>query len=341
MSNRSQNFNCLIQSLNKNRIENRYLFLGPEEGLITQALAIIKNKLFGDSEKLKDKIFQYHGEDVTKMELSGFFEANFLFINKRLLIIREAESLRSEVTPALVSIIEKGFGKDLYLILISSNQDKKKINTKLEKFFNFEQKIYFWELFTNQKQTWIINFFKTNQKQITINAVNFILNMVENNTFEFKAECEKILYSLKDKTVIDEDQLENFLYHSKDESLFTLLDSVSLRDKIRSVDILHKLYLTKENSLISLIGGLFWYFRNLMKLQLLIQKGIPREKAFSQMKIVFRKMKKTYEQGLKSMTLQQINRNLIKLADLDLQLRTLSTEIKLIAFEIFLVTILN
>ena len=78
-----------------------------------------------------------------------------------------------------------------------------------------------------------------------------------------------------------------------------------------------------------------------MKLQLLIQKGIPREKAFSQMKIVFRKMKKTYEQGLKSMTLQQINRNLIKLADLDLQLRTLSTEIKLIAFEIFLVTILN
>lgn len=341
MSKRSQNYNGLINTLEKNRIENNYLFLGPEEGLITQALTAIKKKIFGQSENIKDKIFYYHGDDVTKNEISGFFESNFLFITKRLLIIREAESLKPDAVSAIVSIIEKGIGSDLYMILISSNQEKKKINTRLEKLFTFEQKIYFWELFTNQKQSWIISFFKSHQKQITNNAVNFILNMVENNTFEFKAECEKILYSMKDKSLIDEEQLENFLYHSKDESLFTLLDSVSLGDKIRSIDILHKLYLTKESSLISLTGGFFWYFRILMKLHFLKQKGVGQEKAFAQMKIVFRKMKKTFEQGLQTMSLQQISGNLIKLADLDIRLRTLSTEIKLIAFEIFLITILN
>jgi DNA polymerase-3 subunit delta len=67
----------------------------------------------------------------------------------------------------------------------------KGVDKRIERLVPKENKVIFWELFESQKQGWVNNFFRARGLSVEPEAVDFLLDMVENNTRELQAICER------------------------------------------------------------------------------------------------------------------------------------------------------
>ena len=82
-------------------------------------------------------------------------------------------------------------------------------------------------MFENRKPQWVENFFRKNGFSISPDAVEQILEMVENNTESLKSECSRFFFCFEKGTTITSDDVEKILSHNREENAFTLFDSDS------------------------------------------------------------------------------------------------------------------
>ena len=85
-------------------------------------------------------------------------------------------------------------------------------------------------MFDNQKQGWVTNFFRQRKITIAADAVEYILDMVENNTRDMRAECERLALFFGPDATIGLESVEQYIYHSKEENVFTLFDRICERE---------------------------------------------------------------------------------------------------------------
>ena len=128
-----------------------------------------------------------------------------------------------------------------------------------------ERQKIFWEMFDNQKQGWIVSYFR--QKKITIDptAVDYILDMVENNTRDMRTECERLALFFGQGAAIGLPDVEHYIYHSKEENVFTLFDRMCERELAGAEEVLDKILLSREAEATQIISGLLMQFRRLAR----------------------------------------------------------------------------
>ena len=100
--------------------------------------------------------------------------------------------------------------------------DTTKVESALKGIFPKEGTKIFWELFEDQKRGWIVRYFREAKLTVTQDAVDVLLEMVENNTQDLKKECEKFVLFFEPGKKISGEELEQYIYHSKEENVFTL-----------------------------------------------------------------------------------------------------------------------
>jgi len=176
------------------------------------------------------------------------------------------------------------------LILVS---DGNKVDTKIEKAIPSAQKKIFWEMFENRKKDWVISFFRKKGLTIDYDAVELLLDMIENNTDSMKNDCEKLAFYFKEGARITEEDIENFLYHSREENVFTLFEKVCRRDLETSLDVLNSIVLAKETQPVQLLSGLLWQFKNLLNLSSLLSKNTNQSEALLKSNIRGKKNQKS------------------------------------------------
>ena len=67
-----------------------------------------------------------------------------------------------------------------------------------------------------------------------------VKKMIENNTKDLKSECSKLALFFGPGASIKTEELEKYLYHSKEENVFTLFESIAQRNFDLSLEILSK-----------------------------------------------------------------------------------------------------
>ena len=96
------------------------------------------------------------------------------------------------------------------------------------------------------------------QKKITIapEAVEYILDMVENNTRDMRVECDRLAQFFGPDTVIGLESVEQYIYHSKEENVFTLFDKICERSLAGAAEVLDKILLSREAEAVQITSGL-------------------------------------------------------------------------------------
>jgi len=302
-----------------------HLLLGPEEGekisfieKITQGLAARRGE--------KPEITRFYAGESRMADVILCLRNQTLFSAHRLVILANAEEIRrADEVAALVEYLGSP-AKDATLLLVSpgfAGEIDRKITAAVAK----ENQKIFWEMFDNQKQGWVTGYFR--QKKIAIDplAVEFILDMVENNTRDMRVECDRLaLFFGPDSTIRLED-VEQYIYHSKEENVFTLFDKICERELTEAEEVLDKILLAREAEATQLAGGLLLQFRRLAGFKRMVADNYETAEAFPKLKIFSKKNQKTYLTGSRKFTGAEVDDIIHLLAVFDERFRSVRSDL--------------
>ncbi|MDA3835624.1 MAG: DNA polymerase III subunit delta, partial [Spirochaetales bacterium] len=226
----------------------------------------------------------------------GALKNSSLFSGYRLVLLAEAENLKAAQASLIADYLKKPSDSATLIITSSQNSVHKSLLQAVPK----KQKEMFWELFENQKKDWLISFFNTQQLEISLEAVDMILSLVENNTQELLSVSQRfasfILSSSRQEKPaegkpsalqeITVESVEKFVYHSRQESVFTLFAQLAEGNLEASLEIMKTLQLSGEADPAKLFGGILWQFRRLYSYLSFIEEGDSQQEAFNRASVL-------------------------------------------------------
>lgn len=314
-----------------------YLLLGPEKGLKNSFLEEIRQAL-GRSGGEAPEEHRFYSFETPLQDVVALLRNTSLFSANRLVLFFGAEELRKKDDTSLLAQYARNPSPQGVLVLLS---DKVSVDKKLSDLVPGAGKKIFWELFDNQKKTWLISCFQRHGASISPEAAELFLEIVENNTQELEKECRNLCSFLGPGARIGSDEIEKYLYHSKEENVFSLFESVVERDLERSLEILNKLLLEGSGQPVQLLAGLLWQFRRLQALALLLAAGGSPADAWRRLGINGKRNQGIYAAAARIFSPQALENIIVLFADFDEELRSAGGELQARLLELFLFSIIR
>ena len=88
-----------------------------------------------------------------------------------------------------------------------------------------------------------------------------------------KIACGKLSFYFNIGDVISEEDIDNFVYHSKDENVFTLFEKLLQKDLTSTLETFSKITLSGEADPVYLIGGFLRQLRRVLKVKTAVSEG--------------------------------------------------------------------
>jgi DNA polymerase-3 subunit delta len=182
-------------------------------------------------------------------------------------------------------------------------------------------------MFDNQKQGWIVNYFKQKKIAIDPEAADYLLEMVENNTRDMRTECERLALFFGSGATIGLSDVEQYIYHSKEENVFTLFDRLCEREFAGAEEVLDKILLSREAEATQILSGLLIQFRKLASLQRLQAQNFEISEAFSRLRILSKRNQRTYLEGTRRYSAADLRNIRFLLTAFDERLRSVRSDL--------------
>ena len=256
-----------------------------------------------------------------------------LFAQTRLVLLYNTNEIKKKADADLLVEYIKSPVEETILLLLS---DEYRIDRRIDEAVGKDRKKVFWELYENQKRSWIVDYFRRVNMAITQEAVELLLDLVENHTDDLKKECEKLALYFQSGANIDETQIESLIYHSKVENVFTLFESIGRRDLEAALDIYQNIRLSGESDPVQLLGGLVWQFRKLLKYVRLTGSGYSASDANAKLSIRGKKSQTSSSQAAQAYDAEALEWIITLISENEAQLRSIGTELQDIYFQRFL-----
>ena len=294
-----------------------YMLLGPEEGKKKDFINNLK-KTLGECE-----VSRFYGFEDYEDELYAQLMNTDLFCASRLVILDSAEEIKKKEKTSPLAEYIKNPSENVTLVIMSkelyidSDLMKAMSNPK-------ESILKFYELFENQKEQWVRDYFRSNGFSIDNDAVSTIIERVENNINEFSNTCSQICIYMGSKGQsrnIGYSDIEEFLSHTRAESEFTLFAYIAQGKLESALECLYSILNTSESLQLSLIA---LYFRRVYSLHKNMQQGMDIDEALkakyfdTDRPVVMPKDKNIYKAACRRYSLAEVCRILTMLSEYDI-----------------------
>jgi DNA polymerase-3 subunit delta len=315
-----------------------WLFTGPEIGERNAAVEAVRAAAAKGAGNLDSHTF--YAADVRIGDVVSLLQNGSLFADARFVVIRNAELIKKkdDVEQLLAWVAEAEGGSDAFLVLVS---DEIGVDKKIEAAVPKDRKRVFWELFENRKEEWIESFFRKEGYQVDQEAVAAILELVENNTDALKTACSRFTLFFPAGHRVTEADVESMLAHNREESPFTLFDSLAQGDLEGALGILAKLSLSKDSSPVQTVAGLTYCFRRLADWHRLAESGAMDEFSLKKAGFTSRRAIDQYRAASRRWDAPAASRILALLESTDLSLRSSGTALQDCQMELCLYAILR
>jgi len=295
-----------------NKLEPLYLLVGPEEGEKRQFIqdsVEAYRKAAGD----EPETHRFYAGQTETNEIISLLKNGSLFAAYKFVIFSGIDDLKKGELKSLAEYA-KNPEESATLFLLT---DEYKVPSSLEKAVPKQRKKIFFELFEDRKRDWLIRYFRSAGMGIDDDAVEVLLELVENNTLEMKIAADRLILFFGKNEFISADEVEEFIYHSKEENVFTLFAELVKRDFSGSLEILRKMLLSGNSNGVQILGGLLWQFRRLLNLSQLMDKNYSREEAFRETGIRGKRNQQNYVLGSRNYSSLELKRAVSLIVEYD------------------------
>ena len=272
---------------------NCFLFLGPELGEKQAALDELRKKITAGSRGQAPEETVYYAGETSAAKIVSALRNLSLFAQSRLFIVKNAGEFKKKEDIDLLCSYIKSPQTDTVLVLIS---EENSISRSLENAVPASAKRVFYELPDQKKTDWVKNYFYNEGFTLNDDAVLAILELVENNTEALRRECSALSLFLEKNREIGPDEVEKWLSHTREESVFSLFTRIAGGDFSRSLQTLRILLAAKVDP-IAILSGLLWCFRKLRDYVSLREAGVTDEWEFRKIGIITSGARRDYSEA--------------------------------------------
>ncbi len=312
---------------------NNYLLLGPERGkreeFIKRIIEDLRKK-YGET----PEIYRYYPFDMDIEEVISLLQNEMLFSGSKVVIINNIEELRERKSVEKIVNYCKRSNKNSILVMVSDTMNVPSAIKNVIPGSNIKK---FWEMYESDKRGWVINYFRKRGIDIEQEAVNGLLELVENNTADLKVECEKLALFFSKKGRIENQDIEEYLYHSKEENVFTLFREMARKNLEGVLEILSKIMLSRNSGgADQLIMGILWQVERLYRIKtFMVSDNRDIGSALKLVGVKGFKSEGIYKEGLKNYSLSEIERIINLLHDTEVALRSTGSSMHEVILQLF------
>ena len=293
-----------------------YLFLGPETGLKSEEIGQIRKHVTSSGDIEERHFFSF---DSSLREVWTYVQTSSLFGAHRFVIFDGAHEIRKKDDLEALAHLSKTIPDDATLILVTTET---KVSDKVKKLIPSEHVKIFWEMFDNQKRGWLLSYFRKHGVHIENAAADLMLELVENDTADLRAEAQKLVAMAGHDTTITTEHIESFVYHSKEENSFSLFRKIVSGDFEAALGIVQSLRLSGASNPVAIVAALTWQFSRLDELHSLEKTNHSRAEAFKQLRVTARAAQRDMSDGASRFSAEAVKRVLALLADYDVRFRS-------------------
>lgn len=261
-----------------------------------------------------------------------------LFGSTKLVVLNESDFLTGKSTLES-EILNKYIDNptDTTYLIFKVITDKLDVRKKLVKLLKEKSTIKEFKLLDSKNITsYISNCFKTNNYNITKEAINEITKRLSSNTKVIDKELDKLLlYKINEKEINIKD-VEEVITKYEDNIIFKLVDEVIKKDKSQVFKTYKKLKDSKEEPSV-IIVLLASQFRLMFSAKVLYEKGLDKYKIGAKLKEHPYRVELALNSAF-SISKEEIINILYKLAELDIEIKKGETD-KYKALEMFLLEV--
>ncbi len=308
-----------------------YLLVGPEEGEKQEFIKGIQQN-FEKSSGEKPETYRYYAGQIEMGEVVSLLQNGSLFSSYKFVTVLQIEELKKNELQLLTDYIKSAESSATLFLLTHDYRPPPQLSKAVPK---SQQKTFF-ELFEDKKREWLIRYFRRAELFVDEDAIEMVLELVENNTLEMKNAADKLILYFGKGTSLGADDIEEFIYHSKEENVFTLFQKITRKDFAGSLEVLHKIMLSGQTTGVQLLGGLLWQFRRLLKLSRLLDRRFSPDEAFRQANLRGKRNQKNYMTARSHFSTQSVEAVIALIAEYDGQVRRQRGEAEKIVLEYFL-----
>lgn len=317
--------------------ESIFLLLGPERGekdfFIHNSIAKLETAL-----KAKADVYKYFAFDTPVLEVISLLQNGLLFSDCKAVIVFGVENYKKNDIQLIADYIAH---PALNALLFLCSDETRLSGSKLETIVGSRQKKIFWELLEHQKKGFVRNFF--NKRSITVSdeAVDFIIEAVESSTRDLKSVCERMEIFFGSNAEIKLEEIENYIYHSREENVFTLFAGMIKKDFGLSLEILDKLLLSNDDDPIRIMSGILWQVQQSVQYASLLAENHSPEEAFEKLGVRTKRQQKMLAVVRQTFSLPLLQRIIMLIADYDTKLRIYQQKTHRFLLEFFIYSVIG
>ncbi|MBU0927308.1 MAG: DNA polymerase III subunit delta [Spirochaetes bacterium] len=198
-----------------------------------------------------------------------------------------------------------------------------------------DAKKVFWELSAQESGRWVRDYFSSQGVRADDDAVEAILDLVENNTEALKVECSRLALFFPRGSAIGEADVDRYIAHNRAEDAFSLFDKMAAGSFEQALDTLAAILSDRDGSGVGLLAGLSWSFRRLSSLHEALAEGAPFEQAARGLRITRRSALASYDSARRRWPKDACSRLVAFCVETDARLRAMGQANEKVVLELF------
>lgn len=312
-----------------------YLFIGPDRGRQQAEIQKISQALLARLKEEPETISYYADQDDCDSIIANLRNGS-LFYPHLLAQVNRSEAF----TPTEVKKLQAYWQKpNPACTVIFTSEEYTEVKDKF-KFVPKDQMQVFWEVDDKEKPGWLRAYIQRRGGRIENDALELLCELVESDTLSMQRECDTLICVRPDHQVRLED-VEAYIFHSREENVYTLFEMVLALDFDASLAALQKIILSQEADPVQVVIGLQWQFRNLHALKQKAGRGpAPREMMY-EFRIRQPRSQAVYNKALREWENADIEKRLHALSVYDLQIRQTRAGMQNVVLELMLHQLIN
>jgi DNA polymerase-3 subunit delta len=261
--------------------QSTYILAGPETGRRESFVKELIGSLASKDGQAPEYSRFYSGE-LPAEQLVGILQNASLFSSRRVIEYRNAETIVGKAAIDALDSYIKNPADDAVLLLVTETYSLPK---PIEAAVGPAGKKMFWELRDSEKPAWIRERLARDRLSADDDAVETMLELVENETSALESACIVLAACFPEGTRLGADEIEAVLSKSRQEDAFSLFDRMAGGDLPSALSVLDTLLADRQSEPAQILAALIWSFRKLERLQRGIASGMSAEDAFRREKI--------------------------------------------------------
>ncbi len=255
----------LSRRIERGLIEPLYLFSGEENYLKEEAIKKIKDIIVNPN--LAEFNYEVlYGKDIDISTIINKAQTLPLMAKRRLMVIKDVEQLKHKEN--LISYLKNPLLTTCFIFIVKEIDRRNKFYS----IFDEQKKVIFWPLFDNEMERWIRNKIKKAGKGITQEAILYLKEMMGNNLTILNNELEKIIIYTGEKSNIEEKDVEEVMGGEKENTIFSLIDTMMRKKQQESLKIFAYLFREGEAPT-KILFHLAQQFKTLWRVKILLSKN--------------------------------------------------------------------